>query len=515
MSSIGDLVVHLGANTRGFDRGIDKSQSKLRSFASGAGRALKSGVVAGIGAATVATAGLVRQMGKLDEIAKLSQRSGLDPRFIAAFGFAAEQSGSSVESANRAIDQFTRRMGDAAGGSGASAIALGKLGMSVDSLMGQSPEQQFMQVAEAISQLPTAAERADAAYQLFGRSGQELVNVLATGEDGLRAFKDEAESLGLGFDASEIGKIEAANDAMNRIKRSTDALFGQLAVAAAPAFEQISSGLMAVVQGAKSTLPGIIDTVKSVFHGVEDVVGDSAVVAQVIWDQYPQIVEGAVKDIPMIIGAVFDWVEDNSKRMLDNIAKVASNMPDMLSKGLHNLGEEAAFQLGLSDERQTKDVFGGLDLKGTTAFKLPEFSSETSGVVRNLQESLALARKERAAGRASTGAGSSLPDVSGPGVDFTQGFADAAASGFGDTLQTILGGLFGAGEGSEIGPSGTGSGFAQKGGTDAATIIARAFNANRGEKKQVSLLEKAVGFLGDIAAPNTEPVGPKRRLQES
>ena len=494
MSSIGDLVVNLGANTRGFDRGIDRSQSKLRGFASGAGRMLKAGVVAGIGVATVATAGLVRQMGKLDEVAKLSQRSGLDPRFISAFGFAAEQSGSSVESANRAIDQFTRRMGDAKDGAGASATALKGLGLasdstSFDAFLKQNPEKQFMRVAEAISQLPTAAERADAAYQLFGRSGQELVNVLATGEDGLRAFKDEAERLGLGFDASEIGKVEKANDAINRIQRSTGALFGQLAIEAAPAIEAVSEGFLDIVSSAKRVLPPIVDTVKSVFHDVEDVIGDATVVAQVAWDQYPQIVDGAVKDIPKIMGAVFDWVETNTVRMFDNLVKLAKDLPGVLKRASENLGEEVAFKLGLSDERRFQDVLGKNKLKGFTDFKMPELSKETTGVIKNLQESLEAAQHERDAGRQKGEAPAAIDRMFGE-KDKQRESQGLSADG------------------------GTGSGFAQRDSVEAASIIAKAFNASRGKKEEVNLLQQAVNHLADIAAPNMD-LGPEMRIQEA
>ena len=239
MASLGDLVVNLKARTGPFQKGMKRSESTLMRFRAAAKAALIGGVVAGAAAAVAAVSSLTRQMSELDKVAKLATRTGFDPATIAGFGFAAEQSGSSAAAASTSLDQFVRRLGDAADGSGAAATTLAGMGISTSKLLALKPGQQLEAVADAIAQLPTKAQQADAAYQLFGRSGMELVNVLALGSQGIRDFQAEADKLGLGFSAEELATVEAANDAMNRLHRRVGALWSAFVVELAPSIEKL------------------------------------------------------------------------------------------------------------------------------------------------------------------------------------------------------------------------------------------------------------------------------------
>lgn len=266
MAALGDLVVNLTANTRNFVSGITRSRSVLGKFASGAGKIIKAGVVGALGAATVGVYKLTQQLSSLDEVAKLAARTGFNPATISAFGFAAEQSGSDIQTANKALDRFTRTLGDAASGSGESADAISALGLNVNQLLSMSPEKQLLQVSQAISLLPTKAQQANAAFELFGRSGQQLVNVLATGESGIRSFMDEADGLGLGFSADELAKVEQANDAMNRLKRAAGAFASTITVRVAPALESMFTG----INNASASMGGFGEASDSVLSFVGD-----------------------------------------------------------------------------------------------------------------------------------------------------------------------------------------------------------------------------------------------------
>ena len=288
MASIGDLVVGLKVNTTGFNTGISKSarqasqfgknvelvQSPIKRMGDAAvatanrvkrafsrlaaaprqfGRSVRGAInsVGGVGTAIAGLAGgaltingIKNKMAELDATGKLATRTGFGTDTIAALGFAAEQSGGDVAGMNKALDAYNRRIGGAADGTGPAADTLRQLGLSVASVTSMQPDEQLLAISQAISELPSKAAQADAAFQLFGRSGLDVVNVFAMGREGVGAFIDEAKGLGLGFDASEIAKVEAANDAMNRITRAMGAVTSQLAIKLAPAIESVFTKML-------------------------------------------------------------------------------------------------------------------------------------------------------------------------------------------------------------------------------------------------------------------------------
>lgn len=243
MAGIGDLVANLSLNSAPFKKGLQSSKGLAGSFASSFSKAMKVGVIGGLAAATAGVYKVNQALGELDKVAKLATRTGLDPKFIAAFGFAAEQSGSDVATANNSLEKFTKNMGDASDGTGAAATAMKRLGLDIQSVLASSPEDQVKTIAQAISELPNEAQRADAAFQLFGRGGQQLIGVLSSGADGIKAFQAEAAELGLGFESSELAKVEAANDAINRVKRSFGNVWSTITVQVAPAIDALFTGI--------------------------------------------------------------------------------------------------------------------------------------------------------------------------------------------------------------------------------------------------------------------------------
>jgi hypothetical protein len=247
--AIGNLVANLSVNSAPFKKGLGQAKGKMKSFASGMGSIMKGGVVAGLGLATVGVFKLTQQLSELDKIAKLSARTGFDPKTIAGFGFAVEQSGGSVESANKSLDKFTKNMGEALSGTGPAKDAIEEMGLSMADISSMSPEDQLLSVSQAISELPTEAQRAKAAFDLFGRGGQEMVGVFAEGEQGIRDFMAEADDLGLGFDKDELANVEAANDAINRMKRSFGAIASTITVQVAPAIEGMATGIQDMAKG--------------------------------------------------------------------------------------------------------------------------------------------------------------------------------------------------------------------------------------------------------------------------
>lgn len=139
--------------------------------------------------------GVFASMG--DSMAKASQRTGVGVERLSELAYAAEQSGADLGTLETGLRRMQKTIAEAAAGSQSAEEALAKLGLSIEQLAGLSPDQQFMLIADRLAKLADPTERAAAAMELFGRSGTQLLPLVADGAAGIEALAERARQLGL------------------------------------------------------------------------------------------------------------------------------------------------------------------------------------------------------------------------------------------------------------------------------------------------------------------------------
>ncbi|MEM6798000.1 MAG: hypothetical protein AAF589_00670, partial [Planctomycetota bacterium] len=217
----------------------------VRNVAAIVGRSIRR-MTTGIGGllALVGGGGLAfmigQQFGEVDRIAKFAAETGFATEELVGFAHGAGLTGTSVEHLNKGLQRFVRRVGEAKLGVGEGLKGIERLGLDAEELAGMDPGLAFRRVAQGIKELPGPAERAATAYSLFGRQGQELMNFLMAGEQGIDGFVQEAERLGLAFDAGQASKIEAANDSIHRLRGLATGAARSLAIHLAPIVQAIA-----------------------------------------------------------------------------------------------------------------------------------------------------------------------------------------------------------------------------------------------------------------------------------
>jgi len=219
-----------------FEAGLKAAGSKLKSFGAGI-----AGIGAGLSAAAASvlaplTAAVFEFAAAGDQLNKMAARTGVAVEALSALKFAAEQSGSSIEELETGIKRMQRAIADAQNGSKSAADALARVGLSVDDLIGLSPEEQFVAIADALSNVADATTRAALAQQLFGRSGTMLLPLINGGAAGIRALTDEAEELGIVMSTEAAQAAADFTDAWNRGKQSVLGLSREIAAAVIPSF---------------------------------------------------------------------------------------------------------------------------------------------------------------------------------------------------------------------------------------------------------------------------------------
>ena len=244
MATISNLDVNLIATTKKFDSRIEKSGRTFGGFAkrinrfSGAKFAgaigVMAGAVAGILSVNAALGKVNAQFDRIDQVAKFSDSVGGAVQDMQAMGLQAELTGTSQSTLEKGIQRLTRVLGDARSGNAAAIASFSNLGLSVKDFDGLGLADQVGLVSDRINSGKTAADRASAAYRVFGRQGQEMMTFFAGGSAGIQDAANEIDRFGLGMSRVDAAQVEMANDAFTKLNALTSAVFQKIAVEAAP-----------------------------------------------------------------------------------------------------------------------------------------------------------------------------------------------------------------------------------------------------------------------------------------
>ncbi|MCA9304895.1 MAG: phage tail tape measure protein [Phycisphaerales bacterium] len=169
-----------------------------------------------------------------DRIDKMAARTGVGAEALSELGFAAEQSGASLEEVEKGSRNLSKVIQDAAGGTQSAIDAFKGLGLSVKQLIGLSPEQQFYAIAEAISQIQDPTKRVALAMRVLGEEGSRLLPLFASGARGIDELRAQARKLGLTIDGETAKSAAALGDAMSAVSRAIGAVVFNIGGALAP-----------------------------------------------------------------------------------------------------------------------------------------------------------------------------------------------------------------------------------------------------------------------------------------
>lgn len=169
----------------------------------------------------------------IDDLAKTSDRLGIATDNLAALRFAGEQTGVEVQTLDMALQRMVRRVAEAANGTGEAKDALAELGLNAAKLSRMSPDQAFKAIADAMSGIPSQADKVRLSFKLFDSEGVKLVNTLALGATGIHRLEEQAKSLGIAISREEAAKIEAFNDALNSLSNLIGGLKTEIVISIA------------------------------------------------------------------------------------------------------------------------------------------------------------------------------------------------------------------------------------------------------------------------------------------
>lgn len=196
---------------------------------------------AGVGALAALAGQGIRYVDAMTDVAAVTN---MGVAAIIGLDYAATYAGSSSETMTAALTKMTVKIGELAAGSEGAVSAFGRIGLAAADLEGLGGADQFAKIADGIAALPTPAEQAAAAVQIFGRSGAELAPLLAGGAKAIQDLAKEADALGLTVNEVEAAKIGEAWDGVQKLGSALQGLANQIAAQLAPYIISVSKGIL-------------------------------------------------------------------------------------------------------------------------------------------------------------------------------------------------------------------------------------------------------------------------------
>ena len=223
MAIAGNLSVALSLNSARYRQGLDMARRRTETFAQRTQRSLR-GVTRSYGALTAVLTGVTAALGtrmlleNADQLVKNADAAGIAFEQYQRLQFGFEQAGINAASFSRATVRVSQALLNAERGLATNVRQFEELGLSVEGLLQLNPDQRFIAVARAISNIEDPAERTARATELLGRqfatTALNIDAVIERGED-LNPINEEAARA-----------AERVNDTFARLSVT----FGNLAV---------------------------------------------------------------------------------------------------------------------------------------------------------------------------------------------------------------------------------------------------------------------------------------------
>lgn len=250
----GRAYVELGVNDK-MSRALLNAQRRFQAFGDMV-KLLGAGVsAAGVGVVGALTATTLSFAKAGSEIFDMSKRTGLAVEELGELGYAARQSGVSLEDVEAGLKKVQRVVTAAREGSKGAAESLAEIGLSVKDLAGLGPGELFALIGDRISKIEDPTRRAAMAMAMFsnaGKGGTDLLPMLEGGAKGLELLGDKARKLGVVMGSADAKAADELDDSLQDLKDTVGGLRSAVGAALAGEFTEVIKVAADVVSGVSS-----------------------------------------------------------------------------------------------------------------------------------------------------------------------------------------------------------------------------------------------------------------------
>lgn len=359
-------------------RGTDQFSKPLSGVNRTLGTVIKTTAKAAAGLAAAGTALVLfneRVTRGIDQTAKFAQRLGIAVDKLSEFEHAARIAGLDVRTFDTAVQRATRRVAEAAQGTGEAQNAIRELGLDAKALAGIPLDKQFLEITDALGEVQSSSERVRLAFKLFDTEGVSLLQTINKDRDAFRKAAEDARFLGVSIGVQAAANAEEFQNQMVRLRAALTGVGRAISEEVTPfltgLLKELANGIArsreAIANFAKNALRSFI-TVSVVVQQVAATISDT-------WDDL-----FTIKGFVRILGSFKDF----AIRMLALWSKVVFEMGKLLIEAF-KFAFKAVFELGKTAFQQLFDFITGQDIAESFVATLRRLADETQPNLEAIQ----------------------------------------------------------------------------------------------------------------------------------
>lgn len=261
-----------------------------------------------------------------DNLATLAETSNVDVVNLQKWEYASQFIDTEVSTITGSLTKLQVSM---ASSNEATAAAFEQLGVSVRDSSGnfRDSEQVFWDVVDALGGVSNQVERENLAMTLLGKSANELNPLINAGSEAFKALGDEAQAAGLILSEDAVGALGGVDDAMNRVNSAITGVKNTVAVAFAPAVEELANGASQVVTAMIGMVKGTEGSTEQFESAIDNMV-DTAV--SLLDSMLPKVLDIGIR----VITSLVEGILNNIGKITDSITRVIRQLLDTIIKHL-------------------------------------------------------------------------------------------------------------------------------------------------------------------------------------
>jgi chemotaxis protein histidine kinase CheA len=287
----------------------------------------------------------------INQLDDFAQRTGIGVEALQGYSLAANLAGVDTEQFGTAVQRLAVSIGKAAPGD-ALDKSLRAINLSVGELRALSPEQQFAAIGNAISTLPTVADRAAAAVEVFGKQGAALAPLFRAGAASIEELQARAERLGVIVDETQVNNVTSMNDAFDLVAATVQGITGQVLGNLAPAVTDVTNKFLEFVETFNGTSG---DGGTGIANAITDTLLRGAEYFAGIFDEYVEYfggftgalntagetfnrISGVLEVLSGVFKGIFNTFELSGNMIAFALGKVLEGLGSFISSDLEEFG---------------------------------------------------------------------------------------------------------------------------------------------------------------------------------
>ena len=298
----------------------------------------------------------------IDNLAKTARSIGITTDQLQSLRLAANLNGVELGRLDKALKDYMRRLGGAQQEIGQAKNALELLNLTAEDIVNLPIDKQLVLIAQKLGDLDSQTKRAAASYDLFGRSGVDLLNLLADNGSAIAGASNEIKDLGISISDIDAKGVEDANDAMTRLRELVRGLGIKLASSIAPTLKII--------------VDKITDVAKNFLKAKENSGGLGSVITNIVLASITAVLKG----MKILIISIDDAFKKGKKfanafgiGLTDNEKQLYA-----VNKGIDDINKN------IKDLEAKRDSKGFLNLFGKSDDKIKLINDEIFGLKTEL-----------------------------------------------------------------------------------------------------------------------------------